>query len=143
MALKRIKYISRFSGVLSPSDIEQIVAVSQRNNQLAGITGVMATSGKLFYQVLEGPSEQVDGLLKKIRADPRHTDFVLLRVQEDVESRLFPSWSMQSIQLDEASALRLEPLRETLATMVELRLLSDKMAAVLDRALYNEMSTRS
>lgn len=139
MTLKRIKYVSRFAGFLNQPDIEAIVAVSQRNNAARGVTGVMASSGRLFYQVLEGPTEVVDPLYARIAADPRHTDLVLLRSQDDVPGRLFPRWSMQLLNLDETSAMRLEPLREMLAAVVELRERSDRMASALERALTAEL----
>lgn len=139
MALKRIKYVSRFAEHLTQADVEAIAEVSQRNNAAREVTGVMASSGRLFYQVLEGPAEVVDALYATILADPRHTDVLLLRSQSDVSSRLFPQWSMHLVNLDDASALRLAPLRALLTAVVELRELSDGMATSLERALATEL----
>jgi hypothetical protein len=139
MSIKRIKYVSRFAGHLTPADVESIAKVSQRNNATRQVTGVMATSGRLFYQVLEGPADVLDALYATITADPRHTDVLLLRSQDDVVARLFPQWSMQLVNLDDASAMRLEPIRELLTAVVELRELSDRMAASLERALASEL----
>ncbi|MBM4359041.1 MAG: BLUF domain-containing protein [Deltaproteobacteria bacterium] len=139
MALKRIKYVSRFAEDLTQADVEAIAEVSQRNNAAREVTGVMASSGRLFYQVLEGPAEVVDALYATIAADPRHTDVLLLRSQSDVATRLFPQWSMHLVNLDDASAVRLAPLRELLTAVVELRELSDRMAVSLERALATEL----
>ncbi|MBM4377583.1 MAG: BLUF domain-containing protein [Deltaproteobacteria bacterium] len=139
MALKRIKYVSRFAEHLTQADVEAIAEVSQRNNAAREVTGVMASSGRLFYQVLEGPAEVVDALYATIVADPRHTDVLHLRSQSDVATRLFPQWSMHLVNLDDASVLRLAPLRELLTAVVELRELSDRMASSLERALAIEL----
>ncbi len=139
MPLKRIKYVSRYARHLTENEIESIVATSQRNNAARQISGIMATSGRMFYQVLEGPSEAVDALYARISADPRHTDVALLRNQEDVAERLFARWSMRQINLEELASLRMEPLREMLSTVVDLRERSDRMAAVIERALANEV----
>lgn len=135
MSFTRIKYVSRCADSLRPADIESIVAVSQRNNSARGITGAMALSGRLFYQVLEGAPDVVDHLYAKIAADARHTDVMLLRRQTNAPTRLFPNWSMRLINLQATEAARLEPLRELLAGTVELRERSDQMAATLERAL--------
>ena len=139
MELKRIKYVSRFAEHLTQADVEAIAEVSQRNNAAREVTGVMASSGRLFYQVLEGPAEVVDALYATIVADPRHTDVLLLRSQSDVSARLFPQWSMHLVNLDDASGVRLAPLRALLTAVVELRGLSDGMATSLERALATEL----
>lgn len=74
--LKRLKYVSRFSGSLSRSEIDDIVERAVQNNRTLGITGMMMASGGIFFQVLEGPSQAVDTLYEKIASDPRHTDMV-------------------------------------------------------------------
>jgi hypothetical protein len=135
MQFKRIKYVSRCARDLKPADIDAIVAVSQRNNAARGVTGAMALSGRLFYQVLEGPPDVIDALYAKIAADPRHSDVTLLRSQAQVPMRMFAKWSMRIVNLEETEASRLEPLRELLMGTVELRERSDQMAATLERAL--------
>lgn len=135
MPFKRIKYVSQCAADLRPADIETIVAVSQRNNAARGVTGAMALSGRLFYQVLEGPPEVIDALYAKIAADPRHTNVTLLRSQSDAPMRIFPKWSMRIVNLEETEAAKLEPLRELLTGTVELRERSERMAATLERAL--------
>jgi hypothetical protein len=86
--LKRIKYISRFSTPLDSAAIAAIGEQASRNNQRRGLTGLLMTSGGLFYQVLEGPAEEVDAVYAAIVADERHTDVLLLSSEDDIQGRM-------------------------------------------------------
>jgi predicted short-subunit dehydrogenase-like oxidoreductase (DUF2520 family) len=58
--------------------------------------------GESFAQVLEGDPDDVDMIMKRIRADQRHTDiFVLL--DRPVSSRQFRTWAMRRAGYDDAS----------------------------------------
>ena len=58
--LKRITYVSRFAKPFSESELEKLGESSARNNEELGVTGVLMTSGGIFFQILEGPEEAVD-----------------------------------------------------------------------------------
>jgi hypothetical protein len=138
--LKRIKYISRFARAMSEAEIENLGRSSARTNAELGITGILVSSGGIFFQVLEGPEEAVDDLYRKIHDDPRHTDVLLLGVAENVAERIFPEWSMGHIALDTEATLRLEPLREILRTIFEQRQILDRLTGALERAIWTEIS---
>ena len=77
--------------------VADIVAVSERNNFKAGITGKLQFSRikpEFAKQTLEGDKEQVLKLLEVIRADPRHSN---LKVTQEgkIDRRQFEKWSMQ------------------------------------------------
>ncbi|MBN1552099.1 BLUF domain-containing protein [bacterium] len=137
--MKRIKYISRFAKSLSSEDIRKLVEVSAKNNERDGITGVLLSSGCLFFQIIEGPKEKIDTLYEKIVADDRHTNVLMLNAEECVKERLFPDWSMKQIALDDTSIARLEPLRQILETVIEARQRIEKLTSTLERAIWSEL----
>ena len=86
-------YASAATRELEPAELEKILAAARRNNQPAGITGMLVYHEGSFLQVLEGDRELVEALYEKIELDDRHTNaFILLR-SEDAE-RCFERWSM-------------------------------------------------
>ena len=78
--------------------IADILSVSQRNNERDGLTGALAISDGWFLQVLEGPPTALDGLLRRLNADTRHRDLVILS-RKRVLGRLFAEWSMHSARI--------------------------------------------
>ncbi len=138
--LKRIKYVSRFARPLSTLELEQLGAEASRNNTRLDLTGVLVTSGRMFLQVLEGPSAVVDEMYDRIVADDRHTDVLMLSVQQHVQERLFPDWYMPVIDLDKGTELRLEPLRTMLAAVVQQREIVDLLTSTLERGIWRELT---
>ena len=139
--MKRLKYVSRSTTPLGGAEVDAIVAKAQKRNQSLDVTGVLVTTGNLFYQVLEGPESAVDGLYARIFADPRHTDLLVLGVEEHIEARFFADWSMQQVDLSAEAGERLEPLREVLNLIVELRERSQRLTHTLERAIWRELSS--
>ncbi len=137
--LKRVKYVSRYSKPLDAKQLEALGESAARKNLELGVTGVLMASGGLFYQIIEGPAEAVDGLYDAIEADERHTDIILLSVEDDAPSRLFPDWSMKMVNLDAASHVRLFPLKVLMTAVFEQRRLVDNMVWAIERTLKHEM----
>lgn len=140
MTVKRIKYISRFAQPLSGEDITRLADAASRKNARLGITGVLMTSGGIFFQILEGPPEAVDGLYAAITRDRRHTDVLLLSVEEGVKRRLFPDWGMRAMDLDAESGARLEPLKAILSAILAQRQVMESLSATLERAIWGAMA---
>ncbi len=136
--IKRIRYVSRFESPLSEADVQAIGEQSRRNNERLGLTGVLMASGGLFYQVLEGPDEAVDEVYRKIVEDGRHTDLLLLSTETGV-NRLFPSWSMETINLDASSHVRLFPLKALIMAVFEQTRLAEQMMWAIERTVQHEM----
>ena len=137
--LKRLKYVSQFARALSPAQIDALTRRSAENNKKVEVTGVLMTTGGLFFQVIEGPAEQIDALWAKIQHDPRHKDVLLLGVEEGVSRRLFPQWSMRKVDLKEGTEYRLEPLRTLLATIIQDRERIAQLTDVLARGVWHEL----
>jgi hypothetical protein len=137
--LKRITYVSRFAKPFSESELAELGEVSASNNKELGVTGVLMTSGGVFFQILEGPAEAVDQVYSVIADDPRHTHLVVLELEHDIDTRNYPDWSMKLLDLDAAAHIRLLPLKVMMETVFEQQLLIDKMLWAIDRTLKHEL----
>lgn len=92
--MKRLAYISAASPTLDLPDLEAILATAIRRNREAEITGVLLYNGLNFLQVLEGDPAAIATIYSAIIADRRHSGVVTV-LDEPVEERIFPGWSMQ------------------------------------------------
>ncbi len=117
--MKRLTYISKFSRPLSREEIQEIGRVSSQNNHRENVTGVLLCLGGIFFQILEGERERIDRIYERILTDDRHTDILCLKSEVDVEDRMFPDWSMQTINLDENTDILIRPIKALLQTLTE------------------------
>ncbi len=138
---KRITYVSRFSKPLEAQALQNLGKAAAEKNRELDITGFLMASGGLFYQVIEGPEENVDELYDAIASDDRHTDLLLLRAEENVSTRLYPDWSMKTINLDAASHVRLMPVKALVKAVYEQRRLIDNMIWAIERTVHHEMKS--
>lgn len=74
-------------------DPEAILARARVNNGRDGITGMLYFDGTRFMQAMEGPADQVESTLARIKADPRHRALVMLS-RRSIETREFGEWAM-------------------------------------------------
>jgi len=81
----------------------------------------------------------VDVIYAAIAADDRNTDLLLLRSEEDVSSRLFPDWSMKTINLDAASHVRLLPVKALVKAVYEQKRLIDNMIWAIEHTVHHEI----
>ena len=139
--MKRIKYVSQFARELTRDEVDELARTSARNNARLGITGILMTSGRMFFQILEGPREHVDGIFSRIAADERHRDVLLLDAEDDAGDRFFPDWSMRKIDLDASADERMQPIRELLGRIIDRRYEIDRLVHTLERAIWNELAT--
>jgi len=137
--LKRITYASRYAKPMTAEEIEEIGSRATEKNRDLGLTGLLMASGGLFYQVLEGPPEEVDRIYDTILGDERHTDVSLLSSVDAVKDRSFPDWTMKTIDLDAQAHVRLLPVKALMKSVFEQRRLVDNMIAAIERSLQYEM----
>ena len=97
----RLVYVSTAADDLSEEDIEQILNVSQSNNNERFLTGFLAHNGNSFMQALEGERDEVDEIYARIKQDKRHTGVAQI-IGEPVEKRAFPDWSMNYHRVDDS-----------------------------------------
>ena len=98
MYLSRLIYCSHPDHI-GTEELERISVISQANNYLDGITGVLFYNGGWFVQVLEGSRTRVSQRFAKIVADSRHRDIMLIEFKAITE-RVFGEWDMRYIGSD-------------------------------------------
>lgn len=109
--LKRIHYISSFVKDMSVDEIKEISSQAAKNNAEKDITGVLMAKGGVFFQIIEGPEENIDRLFANILKDIRHEKIITLGIQIGDLKRLFPNWHMKEINLDTTTSERLQPVK--------------------------------
>lgn len=124
---------------MSQEEIDALSEQSARNNHQLDVTGILMTSGRIFFQLLEGPPEAVEELYRKIVFDPRHTDILLLS-GELVDERLFPDWAMRQVRLGADADDRLEPVRDMLSVVVAQRHQMEKLINSIERTIWRELA---
>ena len=109
--LQRMVYESTATDATeTQQNLPAILAVSQRNNERDGLTGALAAHRDRYVQVVEGPAQALDSLLRRLEADPRHRDIILLD-RISISERLFSGWSMAGAWFTPELAPRLDALR--------------------------------
>ena len=74
----RMLYVSGASRQLSDDAIQEILAVSRRNNLRDGVTGMLLWADGVFIQILEGEAKTVRGVFGRIQADDRHRNVMVV-----------------------------------------------------------------
>jgi hypothetical protein len=92
--------LARDPNLSTPELHAMLDAFRSRNLQL-GITGILLHSHGRFLQLVEGGPEEIDRLITRIHADPRHYDLCDRRLT--FPRRLFADWSMAFVDLDAAA----------------------------------------
>ena len=108
--LERVLYRSRATGTTeSLLNLSAILAESQRGNDRARLTGVLAAHRDCYVQVLEGSKGEIDRLLRRLETDPRHKDIVIMD-RRTVEARSFGDWGMASARITPETGPELDRL---------------------------------
>lgn len=89
----RLIYVSAARQEMTPQQLDSILNAARRNNEPAGVTGLLLFHDGSFFQALEGSSQAVDQIFARIESDPRHSQLIVLQ-SSAAEARAFPSWSM-------------------------------------------------
>ncbi len=98
--MKRIIYCSQATHDVSPDELVALLELSRRNNEAAGLSGMLLYSSQSFLQVLEGEAAQLHATYDRIIADTRHTALRLL-LDAGVPAPLFPDWTMGFEHVDD------------------------------------------
>lgn len=97
MNMTRLIYISRPNFPIQPGSfagpLGKIVAAGRRHNTQNAISGILGVELNRFFQILEGPKEDVGFTYDKIQQDRRHSD-VRLVYREEVSARHFQDWAI-------------------------------------------------
>jgi hypothetical protein len=86
-------YLSSASRPFSASELHELLARSQHNNESMGLTGLLLYKDGNFLQALEGEKEVVEKVFSKIELDRRHHGILVL-FNEEIQERDFSAWTM-------------------------------------------------
>lgn len=140
--LKRIKYVSEFSRELGRDEIDSLVNQAAENNKELDITGILVASGKMFFQIIEGPAKNIDMVYARILKDDRHHKVLLLNSEWGVKNRIFPDWSLKKVDLESGARSRMELLRVILDSIVETRTRLNVLTSTFERAIWEEFLSK-
>ena len=132
LRLERLVYESTATGTTeSIGNLAVILAESPRNNDRDGLTGALAAHRERYIQVVEGPAQTLDALLRRLESDPRHRHLILLG-REPIPARLFGRWSMASARITPAHGAALDSLvdHDELTPSKVIRIMLDALDAV-------------
>jgi len=100
MDLIELSYVSKASYEMDALTLLPILKDSLRWNYDHQITGILYYENGYFGQIIEGPENYIQETFEKINKDPKHSVKRILEKRE-IETRLFPNWSMQFFGADE------------------------------------------
>ena len=86
-------YVSSTVVPFTKSELAALLAKCHRNNDAAGITGMLLYKDGNVMQALEGEERAVRTLFDKIGRDPRHRGLLVI-YQGPLLARQFQDWSM-------------------------------------------------
>ena len=104
--LLQLAYVSQATHHLDEVALLEILNQSRRLNERDAITGFLMHTDGNFFQIIEGPAANIDGLWDRLLRDTRH--HAVTRVMyRSIEERMFASWSMafHSAALKECESL--------------------------------------
>lgn len=115
MTLTHLLYVSTITPSVDPAGVMAIHTESETKNAQRNVTGLLLYGRGNFMQLLEGDARTVTDLYAKISRDPRHRDVRTL-YSGPAQRRLFPTWNMGLVVLDDAQSpvdrTRLETILE-------------------------------
>lgn len=104
-------YASRAKVEFTKEDLIALLDTAKHNNEKIDITGMLLYCEGSFLQILEGEPKTVNELFNKIGRDPRHADTIKI-IEESIEERRFPDWSMGFKGITKKDFLSVEGLND-------------------------------
>ena len=88
-------YTSKATFHIQATELADLCTHAQNHNRKNDITGVLSFDPDThrFMQILEGPRQPVEDLMKSIERDTRHED-VTVRFRNPTKNRCYSGWSM-------------------------------------------------
>lgn len=126
-------YVSGASVRIGDTEIEDILTASRRNNLRDDVTGMLLWADGVFIQVLEGEADTVRTLYRRIQADDRHRNLMLV-LEQPAGKRLFSHWSMGFKQLDASKSADRKLFQISRHTLAE-QIINDDGGMFLDTVL--------
>ncbi len=104
-------YVSSAARELSNDELVTLLHQSREKNARLDVTGMLLYKDGNFMQVLEGPDHAVRELFEAICSDGRHRGVIRL-LEQPIEEREFPGWSMAFQNLRDGSLRNLSGYSE-------------------------------
>ena len=92
--IRQLTYVSSETKPMSLEERVQLLSKARSFNESHDITGILFYNDGLFFQLLEGPTEVIDFVMKKILNDNRHRGHMVITDHFTSEGRIFPQWKM-------------------------------------------------
>jgi len=103
--LGAMAYVSRRAhGLTDEQIIDAIVMPIMARNRRRGLTGCLVFGPELFFEVLEGPSQDVREKFTQIQCDPRHHEVTLL-LDEPLQERRFARFGFRAVHCGAAQTM--------------------------------------
>lgn len=90
--IHRLIYVSASRGEMTQNQLDGLPQVARSNNSSTGIAGLLLFHDGSFFQVLEGPQDDVLRIFGKNERDYTHSRVIVLQTKTAPE-RAFPTWS--------------------------------------------------
>ena len=97
--IRQLIYLSVARDTCRDDDLARLVEAARVTNASLQITGLLAHGGGLFFQVLEGPRDNVEAVFVRLLRDHRHTGIRILQ-DEMCSTRDFAGWPMALRRMD-------------------------------------------
>ncbi len=105
--MKCLVYASFACIDFSENDLAQLATDAAARNAESGVTGYLYFDNGRFMQYIEGEAWAIDLLIGRIERDTRHT-IKRVVMDNDLETRRFPTWHMQWLKQGSLVNIRLE-----------------------------------
>lgn len=86
-------YSSVPSRILTEEEVQDLLTVSRRENEIRNITGMLLCLPETYIQLIEGRENEIRKLYLNLLNDRRHHKVITLK-EGIIEKRFFPAWSM-------------------------------------------------
>lgn len=111
--LNYLIYLSQPVSEMNDSELIHLLFKARERNKQNQVSGLLMCRPAYFMQYLEGESETVKKVFELIESDRRHKNLLILD-QGEIQSRLFPNWSMGFYQDSFWKSSGIEGLNELL-----------------------------
>ena len=129
MSLRRIVYTSHATEQFNKRNLLDLLHSSRGYNTIDNITGVLMHRDGVFLQIIEGESDVVDDLFRRLGNDKRHDNIKMIQ-DCSPDKRLFSSWAMGCADFDEPELSLIPGIRTDLRDSVVIEDLMERLPEV-------------
>ena len=100
--LTSLLYLSQWGPTFHPSDVPRLSFECNAKNELVGVTGALYVLRGWFASYLEGSDAAIEKILRKLRSDPRHVNFTVMKYLRNEQGALrkFPDNGLKLVYVE-------------------------------------------